>query len=338
MIIKFFKNNLSKEKLGDLFAGLKTTRFLGEFSIILAIAIAAYAFTDLDVAVKRGPLLVKIFGTEEQRKERLESKQLAQLQAAVLPEGGIVLPVKWGDLGNKLVESGVIDGTKFEQLYASRGGLSDEDKELLYGADNKNNLVVTAQNSGLLLNLLWALGLGNKNEILDNGEMTNYDGKEPVSRSEALAKAGGLASTGGWSLARGGAMGHYSMHHFIDLSPEQQELVARVSQNIYRPCCNNSTHFPDCNHGMAMLGLLELMAAQGVGERDMYKAALAVNSFWFPNNYLTIAKYLETKGFAWDKMEPKAILGANFSSGSGYQQIVAQVSPPVRQGGNGCGI
>jgi len=47
---------------------------------------------------------------------------------------------------------------------------------------------------------------------------------------------------------------------------------------------------------MAMLGLLELMAAQGVGEEEMYKAALAVNSYWFPDTYLTIAEYMQNKG------------------------------------------
>ena len=59
-------------------------------------------------------------------------------------------------------------------------------------------------------------------------------------------------------------MNHYSMHRFIVLTPEQQALVEKVSKGIYRPCCGNSVYFPDCNHGMAMLGLLELMASQGV--------------------------------------------------------------------------
>src|SRR3989344_7376730 len=98
--------------------------------------------------------------------------------------------------------------------------------------------------------------------------------------------AGNFASTGGWTLAKGDAMDHYSAHPFIMLSREHQELVERVSKGIYRPCCNNSTHFPDCNHCMAMLGLLELMASQGVSEEDMWKAALAVNSYWFPDTYL----------------------------------------------------
>ena len=113
--------------------------------------------------------------------------------------------------------------------------------------------------------------------------------------------------------------------------------MERVSKNIYRPCCGNSVYFPDCNHGMAMLGLLELMAAQGTSEEEMYKAALQVNSYWFPDTYLTLAKYFEQRGVEWSKVSPKEVLGAAYSSAQGYQQILAEVEPPQSQGGGGCG-
>ncbi len=248
-------------------------------------------------------------------------------EEAVIPSEGAFLPVKWNDLGQKMIEAGVIDAQKFESIYSQRGGLDAEGKQLLYGKDN-GNLKITPENSGVILNLLWALGLGNKNDVLDKGEMADpkYGGAE------------NFASTGGWTLAEGDMMNHYSHHRFIALNPEQQFLVESVSKNIYRPCCNNSTHFPDCNHGMAMLGLLELMASQGVSEEEMYKTALLVNSYWFPDTYLTIAKYLETKGISWDRADPKEILGVNFSSASGYKQILTQVSPPQRKSGGGCGV
>ena len=150
--------------------------------------------------------------------------------------------------------------------------------------------------------------------------------------------AGKFASTGGWTLANGDPMKHYSAHALISLTPDQQKLVDEVSRNIYRPCCGNSTHFPDCNHGMAMLGLLELMASQGVSEGDMYKAALAVNSYWFPDTYLNIARYLESKDISWSKSDPKGILGSNFSSSAGYQAILKQIEPATGTGGgSSCG-
>jgi hypothetical protein len=128
------------------------------------------------------------------------------------------------------------------------------------------------------------------------------------------------------------------MHALIVLTPEQQALVERVSQGIFRPCCGNSTYFPDCNHGMAMLGLLELMASNGVSEDEMYRVALQVNSYWFPDTYLTIATYFAKQGILWDKVSPKEALGNQYSSGSGYQRVRALVEPLQQQGGGGCGL
>ncbi len=337
---KFLKNNYTKIKpaLAWLAGKIKKPQILGPVSIFLGFAIAVYAFFDIDVIVKRGPLVVRLLGSSEQSQRRFADKELARLQAAVLPQDGVTLPVVWGNLGSELVTFGVIDAEKLEQIYAARGGLSEEDRRLLFGTDN-GKLKITAQNSGFLLNMLWALGLANKNEILETGPMMTYDGKIPSSPAEALAKAGRFASTGGWSLAKGNTMNHYSKHSLVALTPEQQAMVVRVSQGIYRPCCGNSTHFPDCNHGMAMLGLLELMASQGISEKEMYKTALAVNSLWFPDTYLTIAKYMKGRGVSWDKVNPQEVLGANFSSASGYRRILAEVEPPKSGGGGGgCGI
>ena len=226
-----------------------------------------------------------------------------------------------------MISAGVIDKSKLEEFYAGRGGLKGEEKKLMEGLDN-GNLKITRENSSFVLNLLWALGLGNKNEILENGPMSD----------EKYGGAGNFASTGGWTLARGNAMSHYSKHQFIVLTPDEQVLVEKVSKNIYRPCCGNSTYFPDCNHGMAMLGLLELMASQGVSEEEMYKSALAVNSYWFPDTYITIAKYLKSQGKDWVKADPKEILGFDYSSGAGFQKIKSKTENSGARGGGSCGV
>lgn len=252
---------------------------------------------------------------------------LAALQDEVLPAEGVSLPAIWGDLGAQMIKSGVIDVDKFTAIYAQRGGLTPDEKKLLTGQDN-GQLKITRDNAGYLLNLLWALGLGNKNQILDKGEMTN----------PSYGGAGRFASTGGWTLAKGSAMDHYSSHAFIKLTAAQQALVDKVSRGIYRPCCGNSAHFPDCNHGMAMLGLLELMAGQGASENQMYQAALTANSYWFPDTYLTIASYLQNKGISWSSVKPQNVLAANFSSARGYQQIRSQIQPVQGQSSGGCGV
>ncbi len=255
-----------------------------------------------------------------------EEDEYNKLLSVVLPEDGIELPVVWGSLGKQLVDGGVIDEEKLETLYSQRGGLDEEMKRLLEQDGEK--IVMTEQNASTLLNILWALGLANKNTILDNGPMqdSKYGG------------AGNFASTGGWTLARDDAMDHYSKHKLIELTDKQQELVENVSKGIFRPCCGNSTYFPDCNHGMAMLGLLELMASQGANEEEMYKVALQVNAYWFPETYLTIAKYMKSQGVEWSKVDPKLVLGESFSSASGYRRILAQVEPVQSGGGGGCGV
>lgn len=271
--------------------------------------------------------MVMVYGPSGRSAGVATDKDQAQLQESVLPSAGVTLPVTWGDLGKKLVEAGAIDPDKLIALYENRGGFPAEFRDLLE-KNAKGNIVMTNQNAGYLLNLLWALGLANANSILeDTDEMMN----------PAYKGAGNFASTGGWTLAKGNPMDYYGRHALVVLTADQQAIVDRVSRNIYRPCCGNSTHFPDCNHGMAMLGLLELMASQGVGEKDMYKTALAVNSYWFPETYLTIAAYMQQKGIAWNKVSPKEMLSARYSSSSGYQNISSKVLQlPEVQGGGGC--
>jgi len=267
-------------------------------------------------------------GIKNQKTVAEENIPISAFEESVLPSAGVALPVSWDDLGAKLVSVGVIDADRFKALYDERAAFTQEYRTLLLG-ENDDKLKITADNAGYLLNLFWALGLASKNPILDSGEMVN----------KAYGGAGNFASTGGWTMSQGSAMDHYSRHKFFSLTAEQQDLVDRVSRGIYRPCCNNSTHFPDCNHGMAMLGLLELMASQDVSEQDMWKAALAVNSYWFPETYLTMAVHMKNKGVVWKDVIPQEMLGINYSSASGYQKIASQVvQPQGRQGGSGCSV
>lgn len=238
------------------------------------------------------------------------------------------IPATWGDLGAKMAAAGVYDKNQLLELYSQQGGLSAESQKLVDGRTD-GTLKVNEKNAGLLLNLLWALGLSNKNKILENGPMADprYGG------------AGRFSSTGGWTIAKGDPMSHYSMHRFITLAASEQALVETVAKNIYRPCCGNSVYFPDCNHGMAMLGLLELMASQGATEAQIYRAALVMNSYWFPDQYATIARYLESKGISPQSADPKEILGAAYSSAQGFTRIqsLAPAEQPTQPQG-GCAV
>lgn len=173
------------------------------------------------------------------------------------PSTAIKFPFSIGELGKQLADNGTIDPAKFPSQFL---------------ASQKKNFAITDQNAQKVLNFLWAFGLANKNEILEKGPMMDprYGGAQ------------NFASTGGWTLGVGNPMDHYSHHQMVMLDPDQQDLVNRVAKTIYRPCCKNPAYFPDCNHGMAMLGLMELMAKNGMNEQQMHQAADAVNAKWFP--------------------------------------------------------
>lgn len=179
------------------------------------------------------------------------------------------------------------------------------------------------------LNLLWAFGLANKNLVLARGPIADVRYGGPTN----------MASVGGWTVTTGSVMDHYDKHSLVTLTADQQNLVEKMARDIYRPCCNNSTYFPDCNHGMAMLGLLEYLAASGATEDQMWNAAITANMNWFPDQYETIAQYLKIKGIDIKTVTPQMLLGAEYSSGSGFAKIVAQVPQSQQQrGGSGCGV
>jgi len=265
--------------------------------------------------------------SDTNNESKISNIDTASLTAQVIPAEGVALPITWGGLGPRMVSDGVIDETKFRALF--EGGLANQDEQMLSGTIDQP-IVMTQENSRFVLDMLWAFGLGNKNDILENGEMTDEKyGGDPSK----------FAATGGWSLAKGPGPDHYSMHQYITLTEEQQALVDEVSRNIYRPCCGNSTHFPDCNHGMAMLGLLQLMAHNNVSEEEMYQVALKVNSLWFPQTYIDLATYFKEQGMDWDQVDPKLALSQTHSSAQGYQQTRQKIQslPKPQQGGGGCG-
>ena len=156
-------------------------------------------------------------------------------------------------------------------------------------------------------------------------------------------KIGSFASTGGWTLGarEGGKL--FDSQSLIKLTSEQEELVKNISANIYRPCCGNSTAFPDCNHGAGMLGFVEMAVASGMPENEIYKKALALNSYWFPQTYTELAVFFKAKkNIDWKNVDPKEILGESYSSGRGYGAVSQQLqneglTPQVKSGG-GCGV
>lgn len=244
--------------------------------------------------------------------ELKQQKEMDHLYEQVNPVDGYTLPISYEDLGPQLIAAGVIDYDAFTGVMLAGGdALSDHQVDILLKG-SKEQIVINTENAHFLLNYFWAIGLANKNSILTDGLMIQYS-KGRIDR---------FASTGGWTLATKPVIGLYASMDLIPLTPEQQARVEEVTAAVYRPCCNNYTLFPDCNHGMAMLGLLELMASQGASVDNMFEAAKYVNAYWFSQQNLETAMYLKAKqNMDFTDADARLITGAEFSSGSGFASI-----------------
>lgn len=300
--------------------GVMTNKFTIRLVFVLSLAIFLLSPQRFRIA---------LFAAEPEGRKSLKPQEVAQIAAKVLPKEGYRLKIKWGELGPTLVKLGVIDLVKFRQLYRND---RDSPAYLRYLEAPSNDVItVTVENAPFLVNVFSAFGLANKNPLLE---------KLAMERPEHELMR--LASTGGWTLGTKPPTEFYSNFDIVRLTPQQQKLVADLAGNIYRPCCNNATSFPDCNHGIALLGLIELMAANGFGREQILTAALQFNAFWFPQHYVKTALVFHLRGIDWKKVDPQEVLGFRYSSSSGWSQHVdaelQKISSPLppQGGGSAC--
>ncbi|MBI3955833.1 rhodanese-like domain-containing protein [Candidatus Gottesmanbacteria bacterium] len=303
--------SLPKDKNAPIILYCKTGRMSGEA---------------LPVLIKLGYTNVRHLtgGMDAWQKAGGKLINLSLVEKDVLPESGIELPVAWGDIGPRLIALGVIDEAKFRKAVK----LTPEQEEILTkGSDKK--IMIDAKNGQFVVDILWALGLAQKSIVYDAGPLG----------MEYKNQAANFASTGGWSLARGEAMQYLNRFDLIPLDAEQQKKVGEIAQNVYRPCCGNPTWFPDCNHGMAALAIIELLVAANVDEATIYKKLLGFNSFWFADNYLYVATYFARLGTPWSSVDAKVVLGKEYSSAQGAQAIARKVGqlPTRPTRGGSCG-
>lgn len=259
---------------------------------------------------------------------------MAALVRQINPPEGFALPVSYGDLGPRLLAAGAIDYNLFLRLYEEKGQPLTEAQMRILTAGSRDAIVITRQNANFLLNLFWAVGLANRNPILLEGPMMKY-GEGEVGR---------FASTGGWTIGTKDPVELYASQLLIDLTSEQQDRLEKVAARVYRPCCNNPTHFPDCNHGMAMLGMLTLLASQDTTENEMYAAAKYANAFWFPQQTLELAVFFQmSQEMEFAAVDPQTAVGQSFSSGQGYQNVRNWLASQglldqAPGGGGSCGV
>jgi len=311
------RNRLGKKR--KIFAATLQKFLRTPLPLYLALLLAI----NVGVLTAAGGYLLLTRGSSAQDSENL----VKDLKAEVLPAAGYTTSITWGDTGKKLIEVGAIDEEQYRQLFNSPTNGMDE-LDILKGGSTKL-IGINENNSQFIVDTLWAFGLVQKSKVLDEGPMKNSG-----------TELGNFASTGGWTLGKKSAIQLYSSQELVQLNNFQQDLVKKIAESVYRPCCDNPTSFPDCNHGMAALGLIELEVAAGLPEEQIYRDVLAFNSFWFPQTYLEIAVYFSQQGKEWGELDPKTILGPEYSSASGSAVISSQVKdvPGLDSGGGSCGV
>lgn len=299
--------------------------------LLIVVAVLVILVTAGLVLLKYNRLLL-LRNTATNNATNTNTKIYDEVVAQVIPEKGFQSKIVLGDSVVKLVENGAIDPSKFENLYKNRGGFPEGFKDILLVASDKP-ILLTKTNANFYLNLLWPLGLSNYMEVNKTSPING-------------PKLNNFASTGGWNLGKADKGGvYFNKFNIAPLTEKQETLVLSIAQNTYRPCCGNSTFFQDCNHGSGLLGLLELGAAQNLTEDELYREALAFNSFWFSQTYITNALYFKVvKGIDWKDVDPKVVMGKDFSSGAGSGNISAEVAKipnlipsGATYGGGSCG-
>ncbi|GAB4535101.1 MAG: hypothetical protein Fur0018_25280 [Anaerolineales bacterium] len=271
----------------------------------------------------------------EQQARAAASAAFADLLAQVNPQGGYALPVAYGDLGPQLLASGAIDLQQFTQVYEASGDpLTAEQLDILRKG-SAQPITFTASNAHFLLNFFWALGLVNRNSLLLEGPMMQYGGAQGI---------GSFASTGGWSIGKKPATDLYASVSLVPLTSEQQARLDEVAFAVFRPCCNNPAAFPDCNHGMAMLGMLTLLAASDASTEAMFTAAKYANAYWYPQQSMELALFFQkSQNVSFEQADSALVTSAQVASSAGYRQVhqwlgAQGLLPQAPNQGNGCGV
>lgn len=262
-----------------------------------------------------------------------KNKVTAMLHQINPPEG-YTIPARFGNIGPQMLDAGAIDLNQFTQTYQQAGKPLTDEQMAILTKGSSSQIVINAENAYFLLNFFWAFGLTNQNPVLTEGPM--------VAKGED--QVGNFASTGGWTIGTRPATELYASTLIISLTAEQQDRLMEVATAVYRPCCDNPTHFPDCNHGMAMLGLLELMASQNATVEEMFGAAKYVNAFWYPQQMLEIATYFDAnENVTFAEANSRQVVSRQYSSGSGFKAVHQWLASnslleQIPNSGGGCGV
>ncbi len=271
-----------------------------QFVLIIFIAIAIFAYQLVGIFGKSSQVGVtssngSFITTKDGRKIDINN-----IIETVTPKAGFKTDVKWGEIVKKMVAEGVLDPVKLENILTKRYKLEMKPEWRAVLSGENSNLEISNDNAVFMMYVLWTFAKHNKNQILTDSPFVKYFKNYDI----GVGRAG------------------YGDLKLLTLTPAQQAIAKKVAENANRPCCNNSTAAPDCSHGYSALGLVELMAAQGFSEEEIFKTFVQFNSYWFPETYIKDAIYFDvTEGKKWSEVDKELIAGKGYSSLSGSYKV-----------------
>ena len=225
------------------------------------------------------------------------NRDVNEIREVVVPPNGVSISIKWEGFLEKLKMEGVIELPLLdEQLSNIRGhGLTIEEQSVFQYSSN--TIRIDPELQSFLLVIFAAFGFSNNNTLLDEHSYM----LENQSSSVGYAK--------------------YNSVEILKFNSEQQQLVEDISLNSYVPCCNNPILVPNSYYGYANLGLIEFLVYKGITRDEIFKILLTFNSYWFPDQYLDVAVFLEKQGQIWTQINSTKIMGYSYSSLEGYLTI-----------------
>lgn len=224
-------------------------------------------------------------------------RNIDEIQEDLIPSIGVSFPIIWEGFLEKLVEEEVIELTILDEKLSIVRGYGLTEVELSLFQYSLKNIHIDNESQSFLLLVFGALGFSNNNTVLD----------AHTHMMENQTSAVGYAK--------------YDSAEILNFTFEQQDLVEDIALNSYVPCCNNPVLVPNSNYGYANFGLIEFLVYNGISREEIFKTLLVFNSYWFPDQYLDVAVFVENQGQSWKQINFTEIMGYSYSSLEGYLTI-----------------
>lgn len=224
-------------------------------------------------------------------------RNIDEIQEDLIPSTGVSFPIIWEGFLEKLVEEGVIEVTILDEKLSIVRGFGLTEIELSLFQYSLKTIHIDNKSQSFLLLVFGALGFSNNNTVLDAHNHMMENQTSPVGYAK------------------------YNSAKILNFTFGQQDLVEDIALNSYVPCCNNPVLVPNSNYGYANLGLIEFLVYNGISREEIFKTLLVFNSYWFPDQYLDVAVFVENQGQSWRQINFTEIMGYSYSSLEGYLTI-----------------